>query len=145
MFRQLLLTYFIIHCLSTQFLNHPVLFFIQYSQLGYLWLPTSHCEVPNGTPCHVIGHQLLPTQPCYHEWYGFERAFSTLRRFYLAVLPAVFKASLGAGSLPQSQHSFMLIFETQPRPNCLLESQQSTKDLYGQTLFKGQGWAVTEH
>ena len=34
-----------------------------------------------GTLCHAIGHQLLPTQPCYRKRYRFERAFFALRRF----------------------------------------------------------------
>ena len=33
------------------------------------------------TPCHAIGQQRLPTQPCYHECYRFERAFFTFRHF----------------------------------------------------------------
>ena len=37
--------------------------------------------VTYGTPCHAIGQQLLPTQPCYCQCYGFERAFFTLRHF----------------------------------------------------------------
>ena len=41
------------------------------------------------TLCHAIGHQLLPTQPCYRECYGFERAFFTLRHF-LSYTPSCF-------------------------------------------------------
>ena len=37
--------------------------------------------VTYGTSCHAICHQPLPTQPCYCEWYRFERAFFTLRHF----------------------------------------------------------------
>ena len=37
--------------------------------------------VTYGTPCHAIGHQLLPTQPCYHKCYGFDRVFVTLVNF----------------------------------------------------------------
>ena len=36
--------------------------------------------VTSGTPWHSIGHQLLRTT-LYHECYGFEREFFTLRRF----------------------------------------------------------------
>ena len=37
--------------------------------------------VTRGTLYHTIGHQLLPTWPCYRDCYGFERALFTLRRF----------------------------------------------------------------
>ena len=42
-----------------------------------------------GTLCHAIAHQLLPTQPCYRECYGFESAFFTFRRF-LPCTPSCF-------------------------------------------------------
>ena len=45
--------------------------------------------VTYGTLCHAIGHQLPPTQQCYHECYRFERAFFTLRRF-LPYTPSCF-------------------------------------------------------
>ena len=51
-----------------------------------------------GRPCHAIGHQLLPSQPCYCKYYRFERAFFLSGIFYLTLLPAFFKASLGADS-----------------------------------------------
>ena len=47
-----------------------------------------------GTLCHATGHFAF----WYSERYGFERAIFTLRLFYLTLLPAGFKASLGAGS-----------------------------------------------
>ena len=36
----------------------------------------------------------------------------------------------------------MLIFKTQPRSDYLFESQQSTKEVWRQVLFKGYGWSA---
>ena len=104
-------------CLRIQFFNssYPL-----HSQLGQLWLPTTHCAAPMLlTERHAmpVCHQVLPTHPViphppvdhgqvfrpilyfhpspvqsysrlapatlfYLERYGFERAFSALRRFF---------------------------------------------------------------
>ena len=49
------------------------------------------------TPCHASRHLVI-----YPKCYGYERAFFTLRRFYLTLLPAVFKDSLEPAVQPQS-------------------------------------------
>ena len=69
-------------------------------------------SVTYGTPCHAIGHfvfwfdYVTYRMPCYtsghlviyRECCGFERAFLLSGVFYLTLLPAGFKASLGADS-----------------------------------------------
>ena len=37
--------------------------------------------VTYGTLCYATGHKPLLTQACYREWYRFQTAFFTLRRF----------------------------------------------------------------
>ena len=54
--------------------------------------------VTYGTLCHAIGHQLLPTHPFTASATDLRERFLLSGVFYLALLPAVFKASLGAGS-----------------------------------------------
>ena len=56
--------------------------------------------------------------------------------FYLTFLPAVFKAFLGPAVQPQSQQDFIPIFKTQHWPDYLFESQQYTKQVCWQVLFK---------
>ena len=81
-----LLTYFFIDCLKIQFLidSLPLHFFFS-TQLVSPPLVTypSLCStcVTYRTPCHGIGHQLLPNLPYYSKCYGFERAFFTFRCF----------------------------------------------------------------
>ena len=81
MLRQLLLTHFFTDCLSIQFLVYPPphphpLFppqLVRPSLVTYFSL-CSTC-VTYGTPCHIIGHQPLPTQPCYRKYYFYSQVF----------------------------------------------------------------------
>ena len=50
------------------------------------------------TPCHAIGHQLLPNHPFTVSATDLREHFLLSGVFYLTLLPAGFKASLGAGS-----------------------------------------------
>ena len=59
---------------------------------------------------------------CYCECYGFERAFFTLRSFFLTLLPAFIKASLELEVQPWRLQVLPLRFEKQTRPTCLFES-----------------------
>ena len=52
--------------------------------------------VTYGTLGHAIGHKLLPTQPCYRECYGFERAFFTLRHFLFYTFSCFFQGFPGS-------------------------------------------------
>ena len=93
------------------------------------------------TPYQASDHLVI-----YRECYGFERAFFLISGvFYLALLPAVSEASLGPAVQPQSQQGFMLIFETQPRPGYLFESQQFTIKVCWQVLFKCYGWSAMKN
>ena len=64
------------------------------------------------------------------ECYQFERVLFTLRRVLPCTPSCFFRVSLGPEVQPQSYQGFMMIFETQPSPGYLFESQQSTKYLY---------------
>lgn len=56
--------------------------------------------------------------------------------FYLTLFPASFyHGILGPVVQPQNQQSFMLWFETQSRPKCLFESQQSTDLKYRRCFY----------
>ena len=85
--------------------KYPVVWFIPLSTqsvrpplVAYPWF-CSTC-VTYGTSCHAIGHQVLPTQPCYCECYGFEKEFFTFSCF-LPYIPSCCPQGLsGAGSLP---------------------------------------------
>ena len=54
--------------------------------------------VTYGTPCHAIGHQLLPTHLFSMSATDLRERFLLSGIFYHTLLPAFFKASLGAGS-----------------------------------------------
>ena len=83
MFRESWLVYFFTDCLSIQFLIHPHPFFSTQLVRPPLVTYPSLCSVcvTYGMVCHAISHQLLPTQPCYRECYGLERAFFTIKHF----------------------------------------------------------------
>ena len=52
------------------------------TQLGRLWLPTPHCALPvwlTGRYATPLVTSYFPPNSCYHECYGFERAFFTLK------------------------------------------------------------------
>ena len=77
----------------------------------------------------------------YYERYGFEWAFFTHRHFlpyapsptfYLCLLRLPWEPAV----LPWSLQGFMLIFKTQTRPICLLDSQQSTIFIFRTFSFK---------
>ena len=135
MLRQLLTTHFSTDCLSIQFLvytpPHPHPLFpsqlVRPTLITYFSL-CSTCVI-YGTPCHIIGNQPLPTQPCYRKYYVSEGVFFTLRYFLPCTPSCFFKSSLGPAVQPESQQSFKLIFEPLSRLGYLFESQQSTKDL----------------
>ena len=81
-------------CLSIQIFDSPP--FCQHSQLGHLWLPTPHFAGPMLlTGCHST-----PEFPpiLYHECYGFERVFFTLRRFLTCTPSCCFQDLSRAGS-----------------------------------------------
>ena len=59
---------------------------------------------------------------CYHECYRFERQFLLPGIFYLTLLPAFIKDSLGPAVLPWRLWGFPLKFETQTQPMWLFES-----------------------
>ena len=77
----------------------------------------------------------------YREYYGFERTFFTLRHF-LHFFLLFSRLPLKPAVQPQSQQSFMLIFETQPRDDYLFESKQSTTKVCRQVLFKSYGCLI---
>ena len=91
------------------------------------------------TPCHVSGHLVIYSECCRFESIFYSQAFFTLHSFLL-VLRLPWELALQ----PQGQQGFMLIFETQPRPNYLFESHQSTKDVQRQVLFKGYSCLANE-
>ena len=83
--------------------------------------------------CHQVQHQCYLREIMPRQWsLGdlprmlriSENVFYSQAFFYLALLHSflLFKASLGPAVQPQSQKGFMLIFETQPRPDYLFES-----------------------
>ena len=74
--------------------------------------------------CQALCFQLL-----YRDYYGFVKAFFTLRRFLPHTLsqhlaqPAFINASLGAGSSLLKMQHLPLKFETQIQSICLFESR----------------------
>ena len=75
--------------------------FSQHSQLGHLWLPTPHGAVP----VWLTGRYGTPSVTSYFPPSSVTVSATDLREhflltgvFYLALFPAVFKTSLGAGS-----------------------------------------------
>ena len=52
---------------------------VSQATFGYLLFTVQHLWELGGT-CHAVGHQVLPST-FYHECYGYERVFFTLRRF----------------------------------------------------------------
>ena len=102
--------------------------------------PGLFCLVLHNTLCHAI-----PVVSSDRECYGFERAFFTLRRFFtLHPFLLILRLLWEPVDQPESQQGIMLIFKIQPRPDYLFESQQSTKELYWQILFKGHGKLANE-
>ena len=92
-----------------------------------IWICLAHFLAQLSLPC-----LFFVTSFCvvvlYREWYGFEKAFFTHRRFLLYTpsqhlsQPSFIKASLGPPALPQRLHGLPLRFETRARPICLFES-----------------------
>ena len=75
-------------------------FFINFNT-GHLWLPTSHWTAPAWLMgCHAIPlvTNYFPPNPVTVNATDLRECLLLSGIFYLALLPAVFKASLGAGS-----------------------------------------------
>ena len=103
---------------------------------GHFVFLLSPCYLQDTTPCHACGHLVI-----YRECQGFERVFFTLRRFLPYTPSCQFQGLPGAGSLTLKLAGFQLdIFETQPRPDYLFESQQFTKRFKVVGQFKSYGW-----
>ena len=84
-------------CLSIQFFDSPEPL-TQSVRLPMVTQP-SLCSpyVTYRTSYHAIGHQVLPTHSSQHEFYGFKRAFFTLRGFFTlhSLYPGKWRISLG--------------------------------------------------
>ena len=85
---------------ASRFTIHPL--FLTQSVRPPLVTYPSLCSiyVTYRTPCYVSGHQVLPTKPCYHKCYGFERASFTLRCFLPYTPSCCPQGLLGAGTSP---------------------------------------------
>ena len=87
-------------CSGIQFFDPPS--FSQHSQLGHLWSPTSHCAVPvwlTGRCATPLVTSYFAPSPVPASAMDLRERFLLSGVFYLTLLPAVFKASLGAGRL----------------------------------------------
>ena len=82
------------------------------------------------TPCYASGHLVIFTVSAT----DLRERILLSTVFYLTLLPASFKASLGP-----SRVSFWYFWNIAPA-NYLFESQQSTKSLILVSLFKPYGW-----
>ena len=76
-------------------------FFSNFNNTGHLWLPTPHCAAP----VLLMGRHAMPEVTGISHPTLFTVSATDLRErfllsgiFYLALFPAVFKASMGAGS-----------------------------------------------
>ena len=123
---------FFIHCLSTSFLTLPwaIVRFLH----PFCTFRSAHCRVICDN--FILTFWILLLQ-FYRERYGFEWVFFTHRCFLSDASSQDFCHNLllsrplwELAVLPRSLQGFMLILETQTRPLCLFESQQSTEEVW---------------
>ena len=123
---------FFIHCLSTSFLTLPwaIVRFLH----PFCTFRPAHCRVICDN--FILTFWILLLQ-FYPERYGFEWVFFTHRCFLSDASSQDFCHNLllsrplwELAVLPRSLQGFMLILETQTRPLCLFESQQSTEEVW---------------
>ena len=123
---------FFIHCLSTSFLTLPwaIVRFLH----PFCTFRPAHCRVICDN--FILTFWILLLQFC-RERYGFEWVFFTHRCFLSYASSQDFCHNLllsrplwELAVLPRSLQGFMLILETQTRPLCLFESQQSTEEVW---------------
>ena len=110
-------------CLSIQFFDSP--HFSQYSLSGHPWLPTPRCAAPTlFTGRHATPDVTGTSHPLFTpSATDMRERFLLSGVFYLKLFSAVFKISLGLAVQPQRQQGFILIIETQLRPNYCFKSQ----------------------
>ena len=108
-----------------------------------------------GTPCHAIGHfvfwydHVTYRTPCHasghlvnRECYGFGRTFFTLI-FYLKLLPAGFKVSLGAGSSTSKLTELHADLRNSPSPTLCLNHKNPQERYRGRFYLKvTAGWLM---
>ena len=91
------------------------------------------------TPSHGSGHLVI-----YHECYGSERERLLLSGvFYLTLLPASFKASLGAGSSTSMLAGFLPDLRNIVPARLFVWITTIHKRVILAGLFKGHGWSAT--
>ena len=109
----------------------------------------STCVTYYRMPCHAIGHQLLPTQPCYRKCYRFERAFFTLGCLLSCTPSCCFQSFPGSRqfNLKVSRASCWSLKHNPGLTTCLKHS--NPQNIYMVRFYlwarAGQSWSINLH
>ena len=91
--------------------------------------------VTYGTLCHAIGYQLLPTQSCSRECYGFEGAFFTFRCFLPCTPSCCFEGLPGSRQVSRAS---CLSSKHSPSPTICLNHSNPQKTYTGRFYLRAR-------